>query len=85
MDRPGSAAFRLYHSAHGAQPRILVKDGMALGDVAKKGIQESWTATGELPKDNEAAGVPPRDKRGHDETDIPPKWLPLECRGLPGK
>lgn len=133
---------------HDTTLKKQVKEGMALGDVAKKGIQESWTATGDLPKDNEAAGVPPRDKiigtlvkdvkvekgaitltygnnasstlhglkltlrpavvkdqppvpiawlchtadvpggmdaRGHDETDIPAKWLPLECRGAPRK
>lgn len=133
---------------HDTTLKKQVKEAMVLGDLAKKGVQESWTSAGDLPKDNEAAGVPPRDKivgtlvkdvkidhgavtltfgnnasntlhglkltlrpavvkdqptvpiawlchaanvpggmdaRGKDETDIPPKWLPLECRGQPTK
>ena len=121
-----------------------VKEGMELADVAKKGVQSVWAASGDLPKDNEEAGVPAKDKivgtmvkavevdkgaihitfgnnaskaltgmkvtlrpavvkdepkvpiawlchnvaipekmevKGHDRTDIPPKWLPVECRG----
>lgn len=133
---------------HDTALKKQVKDGMALAEVARKGVQATWTKDGDLPKDNEAAGVPPRDKivgtlikdvkvdhgavtltfgnsasgsligkrltlrpavvkdqptvpiawlchtadvpggmdvRGRDETDIPPKWLPLECRGSPKK
>ena len=133
---------------HDTTLKKQVKDGLALGDVAKKGVQAAWATAGDLPKDNEAAGVPPRDKivgalvkdvvvdhgavtltfgnnansslhnlkltlrpavvkdqpavpiawlchsadvpggmdvKGKDETDIPPKWLPLECRGTPKK
>lgn len=121
-----------------------VKEGMALADIAKKGVQLAWTGSGEMPGDNAAAGIPPHDKivgtmvkevkveggaititygnnaskalldkhvtlrpavvadqpvvpiawlchnvavpdkmevRGQDRTDIPPRWLPLECRG----
>jgi type IV pilus assembly protein PilA len=42
--------------------RRQVKDGFALADVAKAGVQQAWTAGGEMPADNEAAGIPPRDK-----------------------
>ncbi|HUP96340.1 MAG TPA: pilin [Usitatibacter sp.] len=133
---------------HDTTLKKQVKEGMALADVAKKGVQASWSAGSELPKDNEAAGVPPRDKivgalvkdvaidqgaitliygnnasnslhgmrltlrpavvkdqpavpiawlchaadvpggmeaKGKDETSIPEKWLPLECRGTPKK
>src|SRR6185436_11151511 len=131
----------------GMQDTVLkkqVKEGMDLADVAKKGVQSVWSASGDLPKDNEEAGVPAKDKivgamvkevqvdkgaihitygnnaskaltglkvtlrpavvkdepkvpiawlchnvpvpekmevKGHDRTDIPPKWLPVECRG----
>ena len=121
-----------------------VKEGLDLADVAKKGVQAVWTASGDLPKNNEEAGVPAKDKivgsmvkevqvdhgaihvtfgnnaskaltglrvtlrpavvkdepkvpiawlchnvavpdtmevKGHDRTDIPAKWLPVECRG----
>jgi type IV pilus assembly protein PilA len=124
--------------------RKQVKEGLALADLAKQGVQSAWTATGEMPADNAAAGIPPRDKivgnlvrdvnveggaitltygnnaakvldgkrvtlrpaivvdqpkvpiawichdlpvpkgmeiRGRDETDIPPAFLPVECRG----
>lgn len=120
-----------------------VREGLELADVAKKGVQGAWTATGELPRTNDEAGLPARDKivgnlvtavevdhgaihvtygnnasralagmkvtlrpavvkdeplvpiawlchrvavpakmevRGRDHTDIPPKWLPVECR-----
>jgi type IV pilus assembly protein PilA len=126
--------------------RKQVKEGMALADVAKAGVQQAWSAGGDLPKDNDAAGVPAKDKivgsmvnevrveqgavtvtygnnaskaltglrltlrpavvkdepavpiawlchsvavpagmevRGKDETDIPPQWLPAQCRGGP--
>ena len=39
-----------------------VKEGMALADVAKKGVQAFWSQTGEMPKNTEAAGAPPSDK-----------------------
>lgn len=128
--------------------RKQVEEGLALADVAKPGVQAVWAATGELPADNNAAGVPPREKivgslvkdvnvdhgaitvtfgnnaskalegkrvtlrpalvpdermvpiawlchgigvpsgmqvRGNDETDVPPQWLPVDCRGAPAK
>ena len=121
-----------------------VRDGLVLADLAKRGVQAAWTAKGEMPADNAAAAIPPRDKivgnlikdvnvaggaitltygnnvskmlegkrvtlrpavvvdqpmvpiawichklpvpkgmeaQGKDETDIPPNFLPLECRG----
>lgn len=121
-----------------------VRDGLVLADLARRGVQAAWTAKGEMPADNAAAGIPPRDKivgnlikdvnvaggaitltygnnvskvldgkrltlrpavvadqpmvpiawichrlpvpkgmevQGKDETDIPPNFLPLECRG----
>ena len=42
--------------------RKQVKEGLALADLAKAGVQQAWTATGEMPADNAAAGIPPRDK-----------------------
>lgn len=39
-----------------------VKDALALADVAKAGVQLAWTAAGEMPKDNKAAGLPEREK-----------------------
>jgi type IV pilus assembly protein PilA len=120
-----------------------VKEGLALADVAKKGVQAAYSAAGDMPPDNKAAGIPDHDKivaafvkdvsvtagavtltfgnnaskaldnmkvtlrpavvpgeplvpiawlchssavptkmevRGKDETDIPWKWLPVECR-----
>jgi type IV pilus assembly protein PilA len=39
-----------------------VKDGMALADVAKKGVQAIWSATGDMPKNNKDAGVPDKEK-----------------------
>ena len=133
---------------HDTTLKKQVKEGMALGDVAKKGVQAAWAVAGDLPKDNEAAAVPPSEKivgalvkgvkvdhgavtltfgnnankslhdkrltlrpavvkdqaavpiawlcntadvpggmevKGKNETDIPDKWLPLECRGTPKK
>ena len=121
-----------------------VREGLELADVAKKGVQGYWTASGDLPRNNEDAGIPAKDKivgsmvkevevdhgaihvtfgnnaskaltglrvtlrpavvkdepkvpiawlchnvpvpdkmevKGHDRTDIPAKWLPVECRG----
>ena len=39
-----------------------VKEGLALADIAKAGVQQAWSLTGEMPADNAAAGIPPRDK-----------------------
>ncbi len=39
-----------------------VKEGLVLADLAKRGVQAAWTAKGEMPADNAAAGIPPRDK-----------------------
>jgi type IV pilus assembly protein PilA len=39
-----------------------VKEGLALADVAKKGVQAVWSATGEMPLNNKAAGVPDKEK-----------------------
>jgi type IV pilus assembly protein PilA len=42
--------------------RKQVKEGLVLADLAKQGVQSAWTGTGEMPADNKAAGIPPRDK-----------------------
>ena len=39
-----------------------VKEGMALADVAKKGVQAVYSLTGEMPKNNEFAGIPQSNK-----------------------
>ena len=39
-----------------------VREGLELADVAKKGVQVAWATAGELPRNNEEAGVPPKDK-----------------------
>ncbi len=39
-----------------------VKEGMTLADVAKKGVQAAYSLSGEMPKNNEAAGLPPGNK-----------------------
>ncbi len=39
-----------------------VKEGIALADVAKKGVQTVWALSGDMPANNAAAGIPPRDK-----------------------
>jgi type IV pilus assembly protein PilA len=39
-----------------------VKDGMALADVAKKGVQGYWSAKGEMPANNAQASVPASNK-----------------------
>ena len=39
-----------------------VKEGMALADVAKKGVQAVYSLTGEMPRNNEAAALPPGNK-----------------------
>jgi type IV pilus assembly protein PilA len=120
-----------------------VKEALGLATVAKAGVQAAWSATGEMPDNNEKAGVPPPEKiigsfvkevhvqdgavtltlgnqasrqlagkrvtlrpavvadqkavpiswlchtfpapdgmqvHGQDRTDVPPQWLPVECR-----
>jgi len=42
--------------------RKQVKEGLALADLARQGVQVAWTGKGEMPADNAAAGIPPRDK-----------------------
>ena len=128
--------------------RKQVKEGLELASVAKTGVQTVWTTTGDMPKNNEDAGVPAKDKivgtmvkevevdhgavhitfgnnaskaltgmkvtvrpavvkdepkvpiawlchnvavpdkmevKGHNRTDIPAKWLPVECRSASKK
>lgn len=125
-----------------------VKEALDMADIARKGVQAAYTLTGEMPADNAAAGLPPRDKivgnlvrevnvaagavtltlgnnassalegkrvtlrpavvtgqpmvpiawlchglhvpngmdaQGRDETDVPEKYLPLECRDTSAK
>lgn len=126
------------------QLKKQVREGLELAEVAKKGVQAVWATSADLPKDNEEAGIPAKDKivgnvvkevevdhgaihvtmgnnaskalvgmrvtlrpavvkdepkvpiawlcnvvpvpdkmevKGHNRTDIPAKWLPVECRG----
>jgi type IV pilus assembly protein PilA len=42
--------------------RKQVKDGMALADVATKGVGAYYAGTGLMPENNEKAGIPPADK-----------------------
>lgn len=35
-----------------------VVEGLALAELAKKGVQAAWTLSGEMPADNKAAGIP---------------------------
>jgi type IV pilus assembly protein PilA len=128
--------------------RKQVKEGLELASVAKTGVQTVWTTTGDMPKNNDEAGVPAKDKivgtmvkevevdhgaihitfgnnaskalagmkvtvrpavvkdepkvpiawlchnvavpdkmevKGHNRTDIPAKWLPVECRSAAKK
>jgi len=39
-----------------------VKEGMSTADVARKGVQDVYAATGEMPKNNQDAGVPAQEK-----------------------
>lgn len=39
-----------------------VREALSLSDVAKRGVQAAWSATGEMPADNAAAAIPARDK-----------------------
>jgi type IV pilus assembly protein PilA len=121
-----------------------VKEGMALAELAKSGVQQAYSLSGEMPADNAKAGIPEpakivgnfvsavtvadgavtltfgnnaggglagrkltlrpavvpservvpiawlchevrvpggMERKGRNETDIPPPWLPIECRG----
>ena len=125
-----------------------VKEGLSIAELARKGVQGAYSASGDMPADNKVAGIPERTKivaafvkdvnvdagavtltfgnnaskvledrkltlrpavvpgepavpiawlchatavpkgmevRGKDETDIPWKWLPVECRGAEAK
>src|SRR5512141_1089246 len=42
--------------------RKQVKEALALADVAKAGVQAAYTLTGEMPENNEAAGLPVPEK-----------------------
>lgn len=42
--------------------RKQVKEGLALADVAKAGVQAAWSLAGEMPADNKAAGLPEPEK-----------------------
>lgn len=39
-----------------------VRDAIPLSDVAKKGVQAYYSASGDMPKDNKEAGIPDKDK-----------------------
>jgi len=130
------------------QVKKQVKEAMPTADVARKGVADTYAATGEMPPNNKQAGVPDQDKivgnlvrqvkvqdgavtltfgnnaskilegkkltlrpavvpkeptvaiawmchtlpvpkgmeaQGRDETDIPEKYLPLECRDTSSK
>jgi type IV pilus assembly protein PilA len=49
-------------SLHEGTLRKQVKEGLALADVAKPAVQAVWGATGEMPADNKAAGLPEPEK-----------------------
>src|SRR5258706_12181521 len=42
--------------------RKQVKDGIALADFVKSGVQVAWGLAGEMPADNKAAGLAEADK-----------------------
>jgi type IV pilus assembly protein PilA len=39
-----------------------VKEGLALAEIAKRGVESAYAGTGEMPADNKAAGIPERGK-----------------------
>ena len=39
-----------------------VKEGMGLADLARRGVQATYSGSGAMPADNNAAGIPPADK-----------------------
>lgn len=49
-------------SVRDASVKRQVKEGLAMADLAKQGVQAAWIAKGEMPADNAAAAIPPRDK-----------------------
>jgi type IV pilus assembly protein PilA len=49
-------------SFHEGTLRKQVKEGLALADVAKAAVQAAYSATGEMPADNKAAGLPEAEK-----------------------
>ena len=44
------------------QLKKQVREGLELADVAKTGVQSYWAASAELPKNNDEAGIPAKDK-----------------------
>ena len=49
----------------GMQDNIIkkqVKEALSIADLAKSGVQAAWSAEGEMPANNAAAGVPPAQK-----------------------
>ena len=42
--------------------RKQIKEGLALADLAKQGVAAYYTASGEMPNNNEQAGIPPANK-----------------------
>ncbi len=42
--------------------KVQVRDGMALANLAKGGVAAAYARSGEMPANNEAAGIPPRNK-----------------------
>lgn len=45
-----------------ASLRKQVQEGTALSALGKTGVQQAWMLTGEMPKDNKAAGIPDKEK-----------------------
>src|SRR4051812_8601126 len=39
-----------------------VREAMSTADIARKGVQEAYAATGEMPQNNKQAGVPDPEK-----------------------
>jgi type IV pilus assembly protein PilA len=49
----------------GMQDNVIkkqVKDALSIADLAKAGVQASWSASGDMPKNNADAGIPPKEK-----------------------
>ena len=42
--------------------RKQIREGMTLADLAKQGVAAYYTASGEMPNNNEQAGIPPAPK-----------------------
>jgi type IV pilus assembly protein PilA len=58
----GILALMAIPSMQEGQLRKQVKEGLALADVAKSGVQAAYGLSGEWPVDNKAAGLPDPDK-----------------------